>query len=69
MRILQNFGVVLPDSEFLTVSELNSKTLSLMGLSKQLSIEPIISFEQWVANRDQGVPQQLHTNIASSSLQ
>ena len=69
MRILLNFGVTIPDSEFTTVGELNSKTLSLMGLPKRPETIQVISFEEWTANRNEGRQQPSHHVGSSSSHQ
>lgn len=69
MHILQNFGVPLPDAGYTIIGELNMKSLSLMGVPKCPESQQIISFQQWAANRDQGIPKPRDTNVASSSSQ
>ena len=44
MRILLNFGVTVPNTEFMTVGALNTKTRSLMQLLQRPESIQIISF-------------------------
>ena len=56
IRILQAFGVPMPDTEYSSISELGPRTLGLMGLPKNprnLGFMPLV---QWRALREQGVP-------------
>lgn len=57
MKILQNYGISFPESEFSTIKELGSKTLGLMNLPKRPQSLAFISFQEWIANRDQNHPQ------------
>ena len=56
MRILQAFGVPMPDSEYSTISELGPRTLGLMGLEKNPRNLGHMPFAQWQEFRAQGVP-------------
>ena len=57
MKILRNYGVTFPELEFSPIKELGSKTLGLMNLPKRPQNLNFISFQQWITNRDQNIPQ------------
>ena len=59
IRILSafgGFGVPMPDTEYSSISELEPRTLGLMGLEKNPRNLGFMPFVQWQAYREQGVP-------------